>query len=376
VGCVPSRGTLVHVMGWSSQQYGSFERFLVELARQCRSADLRTHLVFRNTPPSQEFLNDVPAEIHVVRELSPKSFASFATALSALLKRTSATHLHAHFGADAYGALALARLRGVERRFYTKHNTPRGRRSAGSRLRHRWLAAQTERVFAVSERVAEELEKLGVPRSKLEVCYLGVEPSAYRPDHAVRLATRRDLNVSDDRKVILSTSHLRPGKGVEALPVLAAALMGDPGGTTVVAAGDGELRSKLEADAARLGLDSETFRLLGVREDIPRLLAAADLFVLPTSNSEGMTLGTVEAMASGVPIVATAVSDLPELMGDYARLVSPGDVPGLIAACRATLTDPQAGSKAEAGRARVVERLDVRQAAETHVRRYLSEPTR
>lgn len=84
-------------------------------------------------------------------------------ALRQLGARTEATHVHAHFGLDAYYARAAARLGGVGRRYTTKHIMPGRSRRTLSRTRHRWLAAQCETVFAVSDAVAGVLVYLGVP---------------------------------------------------------------------------------------------------------------------------------------------------------------------------------------------------------------------
>jgi glycosyltransferase involved in cell wall biosynthesis len=361
-------------MGWRSQQYGSFERFLVSLSRRCEAHGAETHLVFQSQPPSRQFLEDVHAEVHVVPEVGIRRAPSFALGLSRVLRRTAATHLHAHFGSDAYAALALARFRRVRRRFFTKHITPRGPETLQSKLRHRWLAGQVETVFAVSERVSRELVSLGVPAGKIEVCYLGIDGEAYRPDPATRLAVRGELGIPPEQPVVLSTSHMRPAKGVEVLPELAAALAVRPGHTTVLAAGDGPLRPVIEARAAELSLTPESFRTLGVREDVPRLLTAADLFVLP-SEVEGTPLGAMEAIAAGVPVVATAVSDLQTLIGSHARLVPPGNPPALIDACRQTLADLNAGARTETGRRDILDRFGVEAATSTYAAHYFRDST-
>jgi glycosyltransferase involved in cell wall biosynthesis len=360
--------TVVHVMGWHSQQYGSFERFLVALAGRCRSSGVATHLVFRARPASEAFVADVAADVHVLAGPGVAGAPAYAARIGRLLGETRATHLHAHFGADAYLALAAAGRAGVGRRFATKHIVPAaGRLSA---VRHRWLARRVERLWAVSEEVAERLRALGADPPGLEVCHLGVDADVYRPDPAARVEARAELGLGAGERLVLCTSHLRPGKGVEVLPRLAAELAGDPGGVVVAVAGDGPLRGALEAGGASA---TGRLRLLGVREDVPRLLAAADLFVFPTAGSEGLGLGALEAAAAAVPVAGSAVSDLPAILGDTAELVVPGDEDALLAACRALLADPiAAAARAHRGRERVVERAAVASAAERHAAAYLA----
>jgi glycosyltransferase involved in cell wall biosynthesis len=366
------RVRIAHVMGWSNQQYGSFERFVVALTRRCAQEGAESHLIFHTPPASERFVADVAAEIHVVPEARQVGDPLNALRLARTLRRVGATHLHAHFGYDSYNALAVARPLRIERRFTTKHIVPASSWKQLPGPRHRWLARQVEVFWTVSEWVAEQLRALGVPDDKLEVCHLGVDPDAYRPDPELRARTRAALGVDDATRIVLCASHLRPGKGTELLPGLAAALARDPGGAVVLAAGGGPLAERLRGEAAALGLGEDRFRLLGVREDVPALLAAADVFVFPTQANEGMGLGVLEAMAAGVPVVGTAVSDIGRLPADTASLVPQGDPDALIAATRALVADRgDAAARAERGRALVAERFSVAHAVDVHVARYL-----
>ncbi|HYV14546.1 MAG TPA: glycosyltransferase [Conexibacter sp.] len=363
---------IVHVMGWRSQQYGSFERFLVGLTHRCAEAGMESHLVFHEPPTSRSFVADVAAEIHVVPEARQVGDPQHLLRIGQLLRRLRPTHLHAHFGYDSYNALAAARLLRVPRRFTTKHIVPSSHTWELPGPRHRWLARQVEVFWTVSHWVAGQLRALGVPEEKLEVCVLGVDPSAYQPDAALRARTRAALGVPEGTRAILSTSHLRPGKGTEHLPLIASEL---PPDVVLLAAGDGALRERLAAEARGRGLGEDRFRLLGVREDVPALLAAADLFLFGTQANEGMGLGLFEAMAAGLPVVATAVSDIAQLPPDTALLVPQGDPDALVDACRTLLADPaDAAARAARGRQLVIEQFSVAHAVDVHLRRYLNLP--
>lgn len=369
-----ARPRIVHVMGWESKQYGSFERFLVALTRRCAELGAESHLVFHEPVRSQAFLADVEAAgVYVVPKARQVGDPLNTLRLGRVLRDAGATHLHAHFGYDSYNALAVARPLGVERRFTTKHIVPATSWKQLPGPRHRWLARQVEAFWPVSEWVADHLRRLGVPEEKIEVIHLGVDPAAYAPDPALRAATRAALDVGDETRLILCASHLRPGKGTELLPGIAAQLADDPGGVVLLAAGDGALRGQIEAEAATLGLGPDAFRLLGVREDIPALLAAADLFLFPTQANEGMPLGVLEAMAAGLPVVATEVSDVAKLPRDVVKLVPQGDAAALVAGCRALLSDPDdAARRGAASRELVIARFSLESAVERHVARYFA----
>nr|MDQ3283077.1 glycosyltransferase [Acidobacteriota bacterium] len=353
------------VMGWVSQQYGSFERFIERLCARCEREGFQSHLVFPATPASSEFVRNVRAQIHVLplarHPFDPRAWGG----LRKIFRATNATHVHAHFGLDAMLAMAVARSLRIRRRFLTKHIVPGTSKIAS--LRHRWLAAQADVFFAVSDRVANALLDLGVAKEKVVRVYLGVDTNAYRPTPERRAAARAMLGIGNEQ-VIVCTSHLREGKGVELLPPLAAGLAQNPGNVRVIHAGGGPLREQIESESVNIPL-----QLLGVRQDIPDLLAAGDLFVFPTTGNEGLPLGPVEAMAAGLPIVASAVSDLPAIAGDALRLVPPGDIQALLTACRELLANHDAArTLGDSAQRAAVERFSVDAAVEAHMARYLA----
>ena len=141
-------------------------------------------------------------------------------------------------------------------------------------------------------------------------------------------------------------------------------------GAHLLLVGDGALRGELERQAEALGVAGRV-RFLGVRTDVPRLLSAADVFVL-ASSMEGNPLSVMEAMAAGRPVIATAVGCVPELVTDGAgALVPPGDESALEAAMYAFASDPGAARAAGAEAARVaLERFDASRMATAYDRLY------
>jgi glycosyltransferase involved in cell wall biosynthesis len=138
------------------------------------------------------------------------------------------------------------------------------------------------------------------------------------------------------RPVVLAVGRLARQKGLDVLLEAAAAWRDIDPAPLVVIAGDGPLTGELRAQAAGLGVDA---RFLGRRDDVPALLSAAAVFVLP-SRWEGQPLVLQEALRAGVPVVATLVGGVPCLTGeDAAVLVPGGDARALAAAVRSVLTD-------------------------------------
>jgi glycosyltransferase involved in cell wall biosynthesis len=136
---------------------------------------------------------------------------------------------------------------------------------------------------------------------------------------------RREQGFADEDLLITSVARLEPQKNTLGLiDAFSSALKDDPR-CHLLLAGDGQLREAARDRARHLGL-SGRIRLLGVTAEVPALLAASDLFVL-ASDWEGNPMSVMEAMAAGLPVVATAVGGVPELIEDGVTgiLVPPGD---------------------------------------------------
>jgi glycosyltransferase involved in cell wall biosynthesis len=205
------------------------------------------------------------------------------------------------------------------------------------------------RIIAVSEEVRRRYQaELGVPARTLIVV-----PNAIRVPAAVPLpdaALRAKLVDGRPNFVVLTPARLHPQKGHTYL-LQAAALVPD---ATFVLAGDGPLRPALEAEARHLGIAGRCV-FLGERRDVPALLAAADLFVLP-SLFEGLPVSVLEAMAAERPVVGTAIGGTDEAVESEATglLVPPRDPVALASAIRRLQADPALARRlAVAARARV-----------------------
>jgi glycosyltransferase involved in cell wall biosynthesis len=159
----------------------------------------------------------------------------------------------------------------------------------------------------------------------------GIPVSDYAPPMGARGEVRASLQIPDAAPVFVTVGRFDPQKNHASL---IGAFSSDglrSIGAHLMLVGDGRLRPELERQAIGLSV-RERVHFLGVRRDVPRVLAAADVFVL-SSRFEGNPLTVMEAMAAGKPVVATAVGCVPELVADdTGRLVPPGDDRALEAA--------------------------------------------
>jgi glycosyltransferase involved in cell wall biosynthesis len=207
----------------------------------------------------------------------------------------------------------------------------------------------------VSQGVAGRMRARGVPDRKIRVVGNGVDVDRLPAPTHPRL--RGELVGSADRAVVLTIARLDAQKGLEYLLTAAA----DVPNAVFVLVGEGREQPALEAKARMLGV-ADRVRFLGHRDDVPDLLAACDLFVLP-SLYEGLPLSVLEAMASARPVVATAIAGTSEAVvhGETGLLVPPADPTGLAGAIRALLVDGALARRmGEAGRARVCREFSLR----------------
>jgi len=234
---------------------------------------------------------------------------------------------------------------------------------AGRRLRaiaYRGLHVAGVRVAAVSGDLAGFLARAsGLPRASIAVIENGI-PIAALPDpvafDALRTQMRARLGLDATTPLLVAVGNLYP---VKDHATAVRALVGLEG-VHLAIAGRGDEKPHLESLARELGV-AERLHLLGLRDDVESWLAAADVFVHP-SRSEEMPLAILEAMAQGLPAVATRVGGVPDAVvdGETGLLVASGDVEGLRASIRALLGDePLRRTMGRRARARAEQRFSV-----------------
>jgi glycosyltransferase involved in cell wall biosynthesis len=270
--------------------------------------------------------------------------------------------VHAHMPISGFLARMAAWWVGVPRIAYTGHgfwfNFPGSWPRSVVGFAMEWLAARVTGTFlTVSEAEANDARRLHIHRGAIAIGN-GRDPACFKPDLPARQRTRATLGVPDGQVVVLAVSRLVWHKGY---PELATAMRMIPGVTLWVA---GErLTSDRGPDMAALLQEAglgERVRLLGYREDVADLMAAADIFVLP-SRFEGLPMSVIEAMLVGLPVIATNVRGpaeqvVPELTG---LLVPSGDASALAAALGRLAADAALrGQMGAAGRKRAVQRYD------------------
>ncbi len=284
-----------------------------------------------------------------------------AVQLARVLRRERVDLLHAHqYAPFFYGATARWFSRRVPLVF-TEHGRlfPDYRRPKRV-WANRFLLGRHDRVIGVGKAVRQALvANEGLAERRVDVIYNGIDLLAYRNGAAAhREALRREWGCQPDSLVITQVARLDPLKdhatAIRAFERVHAVLPN----SFLVLVGEGPDRARIESEIAAKRCRAN-IRLLGLRNDVPTILAAADLFWL-TSVSEGIPLTLIEAMAAGLPVVSTNVGGVAEVVqaDETGILVPAGDDAGLAAAVLHITRDSKARARmAEAGCRRANEKF-------------------
>lgn len=179
------------------------------------------------------------------------------------------------------------------------------------------------KLVAVTEPTKQAAIEEGIQATRIEVIQNGVQISDVSQEIKNRIRT--ELTIPIDGKCLISVGRLAPEKGHAVLIDAFCLITADFPSAHLMLAGSGALMDELQSQAQAAGF-GDRIHFLGVRNNIPELLAASDLFILP-SHSEGLPMALLEALAVGVPAVCTAVGGIPAVIkdGETGRLVPPND---------------------------------------------------
>jgi glycosyltransferase involved in cell wall biosynthesis len=276
--------------------------------------------------------------------------------LRRLLREWQPQLVHAHMPpAELFTRLALLASSEQTPLVITKHNDEPFHRGPGAKFLRQWVGRRATRVITISSAVADYLARTGFrfPAEKIAVVRYGIDTQAYddvTPEEVSRI--RREWSV-ENSLVIGTIARLTAQKNIHALlDAFERFLSASKVDAKLVIVGRGEMERELKEHADQLGIGASVV-WAGFREDIPPVVRSFDIFAL-SSVYEGFGLVLLEAMAAAQPVVATAVSAIPEIVvdGETGVLVS-GDVPLGLASAFARLTNAEERERlGEAGRKR------------------------
>lgn len=355
---------VVHVLQWL--EVGGGESVALSLARWQRAQGQRVGVVAFAGGPLAAELERSGIELTLLHK-RPGLDLRLMLRLAAFFARTRPAVVHTHDPQSLIYAATVARGCGA-RVIHTKHGdtVDRLRRLALQRL----AAGAVQHFVAVSPSAAATARRRHeVAAAKLRVITNGIDTTGVGSAGADRARLCQELGLPPHARLIVAVGRLEPEKDPELLLRAAAPLLAAD--VQLVWVGDGSLAERSRKLAAALSPQG-WLRLVGLRRDVPRWLAVAEVFAL-SSRTEALPLALLEAMAAGLPVVATRVGGVPQLV-EHERtglLVDAGDEAGLREALARLLADPPAARRlGDAAREVVATRYSLATMAEAYAALY------
>ncbi len=329
-----------------ARAWGGAEVYLMQLVAGVRAAGVEPHVFCADRRDVDDWVNELVGLGFRVRRYRPtKEFNPLGFFIArGCLRGYELIHINKTHPRNSLPAVVAARMSGARAVVATEHlalrpesHFPFGRQIITFLVR--CTNRLIDRSIAVSELSRDMLiENYRVPPSKIVAIRNGidVERFARKPDTT---ALRAELGLKDGDRVAALVGRFAARKGHN-FALRALETVGDRvPGIKMVFAGDGELESDLKEEADRLHV-ADRVVFAGFRRDVPALLAASDVLILP-SEDECLPLVILEAMASGLPVIATDVGGISEAVADGVTgvLIRPRDAEGLAAALVSVLGD-------------------------------------
>ncbi len=248
--------------------------------------------------------------------------------IAQFIKRRKIDLLHTHLlDSNFYGAIAslLAKCPQVCTEHGDAHHSIY-KKDISIWTKYFFIALIAHKIIAVSKFTANKLKKMIYFKDKISVIYNGIDTSIFELNNKEdRILIRKSLGIPDNAIIVICVANLYPAKGHETLLKAISLIYDKLPNLHVILAGKGQLKDTIEKQANILRIQNR-IHILGLRNDVPDLLKASDIFVLP-SFSEAMPLSLLEAISSGLPVIATNVGGIPEIIEHKKSgfIIPPGD---------------------------------------------------
>jgi glycosyltransferase involved in cell wall biosynthesis len=310
------------------------------------------------------------------REISPLRDLVTIRQLWQLMRREKPDIVHTSTAKAGFAGRIAAWLARVPLIFHTYHGHVFAGYFGSGKTRfylalEQCCARLSTRVITVSENLRHELGEVYhvAPPQKIEVVIPGYELGSLRTLAHGTGSFRAQFDIPAEAPLVGIVGRLVPIKNHELFLNAARLVREQVPGAHFVIIGDGDLRPAIESLCSALGLNA-CVHFTGWLNDLPPIYSALDALVLCSKN-EGLPSSVIEALVTGVPVAATAVGGVVDLLADgLGSLVPPGDTETLAKAIGATLTDPSIRARAEANRERAFALYDMRPSAERAIAFY------
>lgn len=302
--------TILNILALNPNKRGIIESQLIETARALRAREWRMVCCFSQEPPPRisETMSTAGCETRHVHQMGVRR-------LLGIVNEARPDLVHLHFGVP-YSIFWRLRRTGVRAIVYTEHSFRPRKPLAAVRawLRH-VRTHHVHRFIAVSDYIATQIRRdYLVAENRIRIVKNGVDLGRFRPTENTYQIRRELLGLDPGDRVIGVASHLHPLKRLDMLIDAMPEILHNLPRAHLVITGKGSDRDRLQGRIAQLGIESHA-RVLSGEDPVERIYHASDITVLPSSG-EGLPGGAIEAMACGLPLVATPCGGLAEVPED------------------------------------------------------------
>jgi L-malate glycosyltransferase len=331
--------TILHLTGAVSTKYGGLEKFLLELSKVCNTKGYNTILQYEIVPKSKEYLDDLEKNNIkiIVKPINTNPIGSILT-ITRLMKVISPEIVQTHFmnGVALLICPILTKIVHGQKIFHMQHLLSGLRRIPCIKF----FLNRYNKIFCVSHAVADDLIHAGVNPNHISINYIGVFGN-YEKSKNQRVFFRKKYNIPNEAIVLACIAFDHPVKGVDVLLNAFQRIIAEYPETHLVIVGIDPQVSTLYNLSNKLKVSSHV-HWVGIIDHANENLSIADGYIQP-SRKEGLGLGIIEAMAFGLPIVATNTGGIPEAVidGETGYHADPGDPNSLADAIKQLLSEKE-----------------------------------
>lgn len=309
-------------MGYPFKQYGSLERYMVCLSRECKKKGYRIFIHFDSDlmPYDEHYVKDIydaGGEI-VGFAMNGKYDIKYLLKMMNLIKEKCINVVHSYFSPTCHIASWAAQLCGVKGKFRTIGSMPYTHEykfRPFNAIRQNLLAFPLKKIVTVCDAIKREYSSyFRVNEKKVMVIYGGTDIEKYNPNSDFRiLEIKKEFGINENEKLIGIIADLEPRKGHKFLLEAMLLIIEEVPNVNLLLVGDGTLKNQLQNTCEKLGISNRVV-FTGIRNDVENIIPVLDVSVLPSLWGEGLSAAILESMAAGKPVVATDIGGSSELI--------------------------------------------------------------
>ena len=323
--------TILQIAALNPKKMGSFEDLMIDLSLELKGIGIKSVIVFNDEVPENLKSNYQGIDLAVLSQ--NKNPFKFYYQLYKIIKKYKPDIADIHFYPFFSFMTLFIFFAGVRSIIFTDHCSGEIEEKSSlnvylSKIRTKFFMKFIKKLVCVSSFVFErDMTIPGIDPSKLTCVHYGIDLARFSSNKSNREKLRSDLfNIDRNQFVVMTAANLIKEKGIQYLIKAADILIKEKLNIIFLIVGEGVDGNEFKAEVLNLGLE-KNFIFAGLRSDIDKILSISDVFIYLSVWQEAFGLAIVEAMASGVPVIATRVGGIPELIEDNVTgiIVPPND---------------------------------------------------